>query len=506
MSWLAAVLFATLLCSALLDRLVRPALRRSGRPGAAWAIQFGLVGLSFGILLALTWRPGFAAALTLAGQLLLVLVNNAKFKALREPFLFSDFGLFSQALKHPRLYLPFLGVLPAIAIGLAFWAVLYLGVALETSLAERIGMAGFVVAVAGVMLAGAAALAVGSRLAPRVSLRSHDDVPRFGPLPSLGLYWLAERAHDPARPGHPGRERPPLRLKRREPAAMPHLLVVQSESFFDVRRLDPRINPGILAHFDAARRDAAAHGPLRVPAWGANTMRTEFAFLSGMDEELLGVHRFNPFRRFAHHPWQTLATALRDAGYRTVCLHPHPATFFSRDRIYPLLGFDSFVDIRAFRGAERFGPYVSDAAVTGKACEILAAADRPTFLFVITMENHGPLHLERVTADEAASLYPSPPPPGFDDLSVYLRHLGNADRMLGELIAFCEAGQRDTVLCFYGDHVPSMPQVYDRLGFGDGRSDYLVWRSGSESRQAEEIAVERLGLRLLQVAGLLESG
>jgi len=504
MTWLTAALVVTLLSSPLFDRLLQPRFNWRDRLGAAWIIQFGLVALSFGLLLALTQRPGFAAELTLAGQLLLVLVNNAKFRALREPFVFSDFGLFSQALTHPRLYLPFLGLIPAISGVMAFILTIYLGLVLEVSLLERMGLAGFAAAVGSVLLLAIAALVVGSWLASPPSLSAHEDLRRFGLLGSLWLYRLAEHRHDPRDPAHPARQQNPLRVTQHDKSRLPHLLVVQSESFFDVRRLYPQIRPEILDHFDAACRSAAAHGTLQVPAWGANTMRTEFAFLSGLNEEVLGVHRFNPFRRFAHQPWQTLATALRDAGYHTVCLHPQPASFFSRDLVYPQLGFDSFLDIRAFPGAQRVGPYISDAAVTAKVREILAAAERPTLLFVITMENHGPLHLEQVAAGDIERLYRTPPPSGFDDLSVYLRHLANADRMIGELVTLCEQNDRDAVLCFYGDHVPSMPQVYAAQDYHDGRSDYLIWRPGSVQGQAEELTADQLGMRLLQVAGLLE--
>jgi phosphoglycerol transferase MdoB-like AlkP superfamily enzyme len=280
------------------------------------------------------------------------------------------------------------------------------------------------------------------------------------------------------------------------------LVVVQSESFFDVRRLYPGIDPGLLRHFDRLCDQASAHGPLRVPAWGANTMRTEFAFLSGLDETLLGVHRFNPFRRFAHNPWQTLPKALSDAGYRTIAVHPHPASFFSRDRVYPQLGFHEFIDIAAFPGAERFGPYVSDAAVANKLHELLVAAKQPTLLFAITMENHGPLHLEKVASGDIDRLYSEPPPSGFDDLTIYLRHLANADRMLGNLAEVCRTSGRDTVLCFYGDHVPSMPHVYAEQDFHDGRSDYLIWRPTGIPGERLELTADQLAARLLRAAGL----
>lgn len=108
-------------------------------------------------------------------------------------------------------------------------------------------------------------------------------------------------------------------------------------------------------------------GQMTVPAWGANTIRTEFAFLSGIDAEHLGVHRFNSYRAIAAG-WRvaSLASYLKSLGYRTVCVHPYPVGFYQRDRVYPSLGFDAFLDIQAFDGVEHVGPYMDDAAVADK--------------------------------------------------------------------------------------------------------------------------------------------
>jgi phosphoglycerol transferase MdoB-like AlkP superfamily enzyme len=100
-------------------------------------------------------------------------------------------------------------------------------------------------------------------------------------------------------------------------------------------------------------------------------------------------------------------------GYRTVCVHPYAASFYSRDKVYPQLGFDEFIDLRAFAGAPKSGPYVSDLAVAERVCSLLSArlTSRPLFVFVITMENHGPLHLEKVHPGDAERFYSTPPPP-----------------------------------------------------------------------------------------------
>jgi phosphoglycerol transferase MdoB-like AlkP superfamily enzyme len=236
-----------------------------------------------------------------------------------------------------------------------------------------------------------------------------------------------------------------------------------------------------------------AHGPLRVPAWGANTVRSEFSFLAGEDLAALGVHRFQPYWAVKRGLAVTaLPEYLRRLGYRTIAVHPYPASFYRRDAVFPRLGFDRLLDLSSFTGAARFGPYISDVAVAAMVEDLLRAATEPTFVFVITMENHGPLHLERVTNDDIAEIYDQPPPTGCDDLTVYLRHLCNADRMLDRLQHALIALPRPASLCWYGDHVPIMPAVYKTLGAPSGETSYLIWRT---NQQADNIPARPLAIQ-----------
>jgi phosphoglycerol transferase MdoB-like AlkP superfamily enzyme len=286
---------------------------------------------------------------------------------------------------------------------------------------------------------------------------------------------------------------------------LPDLVVVQSESFFDVRDVFAGIRPEILREYDVLKKSAACRGKLAVPAWGANTVRTEFAFLSGVGAEELGVHRFNPYRKLARQGIPTLAGFLRSLGYKTVCVHPYPAGFYRRDEVFPLLGFDEFIDIRSFDGVEKTGPYVDDVALAGKVCTLLGTSPaQPIFIFVITMENHGPLHWEKVREGEVQRLYSSPPPDGCDDLTVYLRHLRNADHMAAVLRDRMNALPGPGWLCWFGDHVPIMPKVYAAMGTPDGRTDYLLWKKGDIACDGVllDMEVRNLGRLLLKRMGL----
>ena len=489
-----------------LENLIRPQGGGRKRPSAAWMIHFGLWTLTFGTLTLVSQRPVFAAGLGLAGALVVVLVNNAKYRALQEPFLFSDFGLFSQALRHPRLYLPFLGVGQALAGSTGVALSLYLGVVLEPALPDYTGWAVFLVLNTAWAATGILLLRQANRAPPSPKLEPERDLRELGLAASLWQYWQLERTRPlPPPPSETPITRFATSILGRRPIIsdqLPHIVAVQSESFFDARRLLDGIKPQILSNFDRAIAGAEFYGRLHVPAWGANTMRTEFGFLTGISTDAMEVHRFNPYRGFARRPIPSLASLLRSLGYRTLCIHPHPMSFFNRDQVFPQLGFDEFIDIRHFDDKEKCGPYICDAAVTRMIGNIVAKSEQPLFIFAITMENHGPLHLEKVPPKEVENLYDTLPPAGFDDLNVYLRHLGNADAMLGGLIDLLSHHQRDGLLCWFGDHVPSMPQVYASSRYTDGRTDYLLWRNAGGAREHRNLRIEDLASVLLAAADL----
>jgi phosphoglycerol transferase MdoB-like AlkP superfamily enzyme len=163
--------------------------------------------------------------------------------------------------------------------------------------------------------------------------------------------------------------------------------------------------------------------------------------------------------------------------------------------------------VRSFSDSDRFGPYVSDAAVAATIMRLVGESDRPIFVFAITMENHGPLHLETTGPDEASDYMADPAPlSSIHDLTVYLRHLKNADRMLATLKSWMDSRSRPVHLCWYGDHVPIMPKVYEALALDGGDTDYLMWSNRQNGGGHHgDVAIEELGPMLLDAAGLMAS-
>ncbi|KAA0911385.1 LTA synthase family protein [Pusillimonas sp. ANT_WB101] len=264
----------------------------------------------------------------------------------------------------------------------------------------------------------------------------------------------------------------------------PDLVMLQCESFFDLRRTFSTAKPELLSAFDTLGGQAQGKGRLHVPAWGANTVRTEYAVISGVDPARLGVHRYNPYRRYARHAVPTIATYLRSLGYKTICVHPYVAEFYRRTLTIPGMGFDVFLGQEAFPDAKRFGPYISDEAVADKIAALLGEARgddgrQPLFIYAITMENHGPLDWETVADGEQQHYFTQPLPSGCDDVVAYARHIVNADRMMQSVSATLDSLGRPGGMCVFGDHVPIMPAVYASMGEPDGTTDYFYWANQS---------------------------
>jgi len=454
----------------------------------------------FALLLALSARPLFSGALTMIFGAGFAYAERAKRRTLGEPIVFTDVFQTIDIFRHPRLAMPFPNRLPIVLFGafaLSAFAALYGFEAAVPALRAPLP----IMALLATPVA-AAWLSVGplNRKLAQALRRDNmtgepfDDAARFGTLATLLGYGIVARAERSAR----RKVAAPLpQAARAKPNAAPaSVILVQCESFFDARRLGASIVPDLLPCFDRLSGESLQSGRLGVPCWGANTVRTEFAVLSGLTEGLLGMDRFNPYYRFARQPLDSLAARLRAQGYRTVCIHPFDGRFYARREVLPHLGFDIFIGEEAFRGAPRVGGFVADLAIPPVVETLIAEARQPLFVFVITLENHGPWTLP--LPGGAPLLAPGAGLPLARDAALerYLASLRNSDAMLAALSSRIDDGR---LIGFYGDHQPGPPLT--DCSRPDNRSDYLIWRAGWRGGgQRVDLAAHELGAALLRAA------
>ncbi len=319
------------------------------------------------------------------------------------------------------------------------------------------------------------------------------DAAALGPFATLLVHMLIARSERPARQKalEQGLAAPKPIGSRGERA--PPIILVQCESFFDARRLTPSVPRDLLPGFDACCAAAGLSGRLEVPGWGANTMRTEFGVLTGIPESELGYDRFNPYYALARRPIASQVWRLRQAGYRTICLHPFDPRFFRRDLAMPALGFDSFLDHKAL-GGSRVPPYCSDPDLARQALRVLDDTGPRSFIFVITMGNHGPWLEKGPPIDPAiAQLFDPAAVPQGGALQRYLDGLRRSDEMLGILTSELEQRRCGAILGFYGDHLPSLPDAFAYFGFDEPHSDYVIWAEDDAAPRRCDLPAYRLG-------------
>lgn len=460
-----------------LDGRVRPANSRSGFGAMVAGLQAAVL---FGVLVTMTGQPPLSAAIALAAVAALVIASNAKRRLLGEPLLFSDLALVGALFRHPQFYLSALNPgqrLAGLVAALALIALVFLTIDLR--LAPRL---------AGLGIAAVAALGLrfARRQRPSAQIGLDTDatrgVARHGLLSTLYLNWHHWRqAPDPpaCRPQPPHCVDPDWQL----------LVVVQCESFADPAILFGDHRP--LPNLAAARRDAWQAGRLLVSGFGAYTMRTEYAVIFGRDEAELGLRRFDPYLTALGEASYGLPARLAPSGWHSLFVHPHDLRFYGRDRIMPACGFAEMI------GPARFAPpatgrYVHDAVLARHLLALAAAAEQPTLLYAVTMENHGP--------------WAADPNAGTTAVDAYRIGVERSDAMLGTLREGLAALGRPALLVFFGDHRPSIPGATNPEG--DRDTPYVILRIGADgwhSGDGQPTDVTPAGLHHAVLAALAAS-
>ncbi len=154
----------------------------------------------------------------------------------------------------------------------------------------------------------------------------------------------------------------------------------------------------------------------------------------------------------------SLPRLLRAKGYRTFTMHTNDVTFWSRDRLYPALGFERYYDAAFFGREDVTGHGASDRVLFERALPVLreAAAEGPFYAHLVTISAHHPF-----TAASGRGPLSLPGPLAETLTGRYLRSQSYADAELGR---FLEALRReglmdDSVVVVYGDHFGLRPPV-----------------------------------------------
>lgn len=293
----------------------------------------------------------------------------------------------------------------------------------------------------------------------------------------------------------------------------PNLIMIMNESFSDLEvlgRIDT--NEPVMPFYDSLEKNVIK-GYAHSSVYGGYTSNSEFEFLTGASKAFLPG---NPYLQYLEGKIPNLVTNLKEQGYGDViAMHPYKPSGYSRNRVYPLLGFDRFLSLEDFSQKNLVRGYVGDEENYRKIEELYQARkkDAPFCVFDVTMQNHNPYDDKdyrpdcpiKVTNFSASS-----------STEQYLSLMRESDRALEQLVGYFEKVEEPTVILLFGDHQPHLSDDFYQEVMGKKPDfftrqevmkkhlvPYMIWANYQiPQQQVEKISLNFLSKLLLETAGL----
>ncbi len=274
----------------------------------------------------------------------------------------------------------------------------------------------------------------------------------------------------------------------------PNIIVIMNEAFSDLAVLgDFNTNEDYMPNFRSLMEDYTS-GHLLVSVKGGNTANTEFEFLSG-DTMAFLPEGCVVFQQYINAEIPTIASYLKGLGYETIGMHPYQGSGWERDRVYPLMGFDRFLDQSAFSGADKLRNYVSDKGAFDKVIELFENKEegKSQFQFLVTMQNHSgysPKDTDNGFKEEVMLTDAPIQTPAVVAAERYLTLIKYSDSAFGELIDYFENNVTEpTMIVMFGDHEPNdyVTEVIDDLV---GNASFVTASDNSGAADGTEESLE----------------
>lgn len=305
---------------------------------------------------------------------------------------------------------------------------------------------------------------------------------------------------------------------------LPNVIVIMNEAFSDLSVFGDFETDTDYMPFIHSLTENTVKGNCYVSVKGGNTANTEYEFLTGDSMAFLPAGSV-PYQQYIKSETPSLASYLGNLGYDTAALHPFNASGWSRNKVYPLLGFDNMYFKSDFEDPKLVRSYISDESAFEKLIELYEAKEEGTslFAFEVTMQNHGGYskHVDdfdytvHFAEDSGSSTQ-------VKSAEEYLSLIQMSDAAFQMLAEYFEQQEEDTIILMFGDHQPSdyvTNVILRRLGLDRDGEDadeiyynnyivpFVMWANFDiEEEEVDAISANYLGGLLLSKAGIPLTG
>ncbi len=309
-------------------------------------------------------------------------------------------------------------------------------------------------------------------------------------------------------------------------AVRPNVIVIMNEAFADLQDIgELHTDKPVMPFYDSLTENAIK-GRCYVSVFGGQTANSEFEFLSGDSKAFLPAGT-TPYQLYIKDFFPALTQNMVLDNYSGIlAFHPYKANGYNRNHVYPLMGFSEFISREyVSEDAHKIGGHVDDKACYSRIIEEYEKAretsTEPFYLFNVTMQNHSPYDGEWENLEDEIDILDDNLQQ--DGVENYLNLINESDDALKELIEYYEKVDEPTVICFFGDHEPSLPNDFYEELLGAEKSslkgidklklyhtNFLIWANydiPEENYQFENgVSVNYLQSVMMEAAGMKLSG
>lgn len=247
----------------------------------------------------------------------------------------------------------------------------------------------------------------------------------------------------------------------------PTIIVIMNESFSDLSVLgDLQTNIPLTPFIDSLKENTTK-GYALSSVFGAKTPNSEWEYLTGNSMAFLPVGSV-VYQQYISDTPTSIVSNLKDVGYTCVAMHPYYATGWSRNQVYPKIGYDEMHFIDDFDQTKILREYITDQELYDKIIERYESrgANEKLYLMGITMQNHGGYGEPYDNFDEECYKVGR----SYTDANQYLSLVHESDKAVQNLIEYFSKVDDPVEIVFFGDHQPSLNSNFYPLLNGKGMS------------------------------------
>lgn len=286
-----------------------------------------------------------------------------------------------------------------------------------------------------------------------------------------------------------------------DPKSDVNIVFLQLESFFDPRTVDfLTVSEDPIPNFHALMKKYSS-GYYRVPSVGAGTANTEFESISGMSLRYFGPGEY-PYKTILKETTcESIPYDLKEYGYSTHAIHNNEATFYGRNKVYPMLGFDSFTSEEFMRDVSDTTEtgWVKDHILTQEILNCLDSTEGPDYVYTVSVQGHGDYPTEAVIENPEIRVT------GADSREknnysweYYCKQIHEMDQFIKELTDTLADYPEKVVLVMYGDHLPTMGlQTSDMKNHYLFQTQYVMWDNFGLEKEDKNLCAYQMGAEVM---------